>query len=116
MGMARAEARILCLVIMAHGRGSIRVRRRLPVSVGTTRIFSVDIGEGGFSAEIMRVQAPGSAVTGTIRINGAEVDYAGRVAWVKPGAPHLSLRGRMGVCFTTIPPEVRLMLGSDRAP
>jgi hypothetical protein len=60
----------------------------------------------------MRVQDPGTPVSGTIRINGEEVAYRGEVAWAKAGVPHIALRGRMGVRFTSLPASVMMLLSS----
>jgi len=98
---------------MTSARRSIRHRRRIRVTVGTTPVFTADIGPGGFSAELMRVQPPGTPVKGSIRLSGREVGYVGEVAWAKAGAPHMSLRGRMGIRFTTLPPEVRALLSAQ---
>lgn len=98
---------------MATARRSIRHRRRVRVTLGTTPIFTADIGPGGFSAELMRVQPPGTQVQGSIRLSGREVPYAGEIAWAKAGAPHLALRGRMGVRFTTIAADVQALLAAQ---
>lgn len=90
----------------------VRHRRRFRVTVGTTPTFTTDIGPGGFSAELMRVQNPGTTVQGTIRLNGTEIPYTGQVAWAKAGEPHMSIRGRMGIRFTVLPTEVAKLLGA----
>jgi len=97
---------------MTSSRRSIRHRRRIRITVGTTPVFTADIGPGGFAVELMRVQAPGTAVAGSIRLNGSEVGYAGEIAWAKAGAPHMSLRGRMGVRFTKLSPEAKAILSA----
>lgn len=101
---------------MTSARRSIRHRRRIRVTLGTTPVFTADIGPGGFSAEFMRVQPPGTPVTGSIRLSGREIDYAGEIAWAKAGAPHMALRGRMGVRFTTLPAEARAILSAQTLP
>ena len=98
---------------MTSARRSIRHRRRVRVTLGTTPVFTADIGPGGFSAELMRVQPPGTPVQGWIRLSGREVPYAGEVAWAKAGAPHLALRGRLGVRFTTLPADVQALLSAQ---
>jgi len=97
---------------MATTRLSIRHRKRFRVTIGATPLFTTDIGAGGFGAEAMRVQDPGTPVRGTIRINGGEVPYVGEIAWAKAGVPHIALRGRMGVRFTSLPTDVLMMLSS----
>jgi hypothetical protein len=98
---------------MSSARRSIRHRRRIRVTLGTTPVFTADIGPGGFSAELMRVQPPGTQVKGSIRLSGQEVGYLGEVAWAKAGAPHMSLRGRMGIRFTALPAEARALLSAQ---
>ena len=97
---------------MPTTRLSIRHRKRFRVTIGATPLFTTDIGAGGFGAEAMRVQDPGTPVSGTIRINGAEVAYAGKIAWAKAGVPHIALRGRIGVKFTNLPAPTMMLLSS----
>jgi hypothetical protein len=82
------------------------------VTVGSTPTFTSDIGAGGFSAELMRVQSPGTAITGSIRLNGQDVGYQGEIVWAKAGAPHIALRGRIGVRFLLLPVDARRLLES----
>jgi len=98
---------------MISARHNIRHRRRIRVTVGTTPVFTADIGPGGFSAELMRVQPPGTLVRGSIRLSGQDVGYAGEIAWARAGAPHMALRGRIGVRFTALSPEGRALLGAQ---
>jgi hypothetical protein len=98
---------------MTIPRRSIRHRRRVRVTVGTTPVFTADIGPGGFSAELMRVQPPGTPVRGSIRLSGREHGYAGEIAWAKAGAPHMSLRGRIGVRFTALPADAKVLLSAS---
>lgn len=95
---------------MVSARRNIRHRRRFRVTVGTTPVFTADIGAGGFSAELMRVQSPGTKVAGSIRLNGVDIGYTGEIVWAKAGAPHIAMRGRIGVRFVQLPPDVKRML------
>ncbi|MBI5070978.1 MAG: PilZ domain-containing protein [Deltaproteobacteria bacterium] len=97
---------------MTKTRTSTRYRRRFRVTIGASPVFTLDLGAGGFSAELMRVPAAGSSVSGAIQLNGSEVPYAGEVAWAKPGDSRLGLRGRIGVRFTHLAPEVRRLFDS----
>jgi hypothetical protein len=97
---------------MPAARRFVRHRRRFRATLGTTPVFTADIGPGGFSAELMRVQPPGTPVQGSIRLNGLDVSYSGEIAWAKAGDPHMSLRGRIGVRFTSLPSEVRNILAA----
>ncbi len=68
--------------------------------MGHMSSLTIDICEGGFSTELMRVLPPGTALTGHIRVGEKEVAFEGYVVWAKPGDASLNLRGRMGVRFT----------------
>jgi len=95
---------------MTKARTGNRHRRRIRVTIGGTPTFTLNLGPGGFSAEMMRVLPRGTAVRGTIHLGDADLDYAGEVAWVKPGDARMALRGRMGVRFTSLPPEVARLI------
>ncbi len=97
---------------MTSTRTSPRHRRRFRVTIGTSPVFTLDLGGGGFSAELLRVPAPGSSVKGVIQLNGVDVPYAGDVAWAKPGDARIGLRGRIGVRFTQLSPDVRRLFES----
>jgi PilZ domain len=101
---------------MTVKRATPRHRRRLRLSLGTTPVFTADISAGGFCVEILRTPMPGTPVIGTIRIDGAEVHYAGRVVWAKVGSPRLNLRGRIGVRFTSLPASAVKLLASESLP
>ncbi len=93
-------------------RNSARHKRRIRVTIGTAPVMTLDIGAGGFAAELMRVLPVGSKVTGIIRLRGADAPYRGEVAWNKPGDARIQMRGRMGVRFTELPPEAAKLLRS----
>ena len=101
---------------MDSKRTTHRLRRRLRANLGTTPIFTSDISAGGFCAEILRTPAPGTPVAGTIRLADAEVCYAGRVVWAQAGSPRLNLRGRIGVCFTSLPEAAASLLAGGTPP
>jgi len=84
-----------------------RQRRRFRITLPSGPCFTVDVGPGGFCAESTRVLAPGSEVSGVIRLDGnQDRPFVGRVAWAMPGDAGLSLRGRMGVQFTRVTPAM----------
>jgi hypothetical protein len=85
---------------MPTARQSVRHRRRLRATLGSTPVFTADVGPGGFSAELIRVQPPGTPVQGSIRVNGDDLAFRGEIAWAKAGEPRLGLRGRIGVRFS----------------
>ena len=88
-----------------------RQRRRFKVQLGMASGFTADVSAGGFCAELMRVFPKGTAVKGTIVVDGREYDFSGRVAWAKQGDFRQNLRGRMGVAFTDAPDELRHIFG-----
>jgi hypothetical protein len=94
---------------MLTDRRSARHRRRLRASVGSTPVFTADVGPGGFSAEILRVHPPGTPIDGSIRVNDREVAFRGEIAWARAGAPNMGIRGRIGVRFTMQPVESQVI-------
>src|SRR6516165_3773824 len=62
-----------------------RQRRRFKVQLGMASGFTADVSAGGFCAELMRVFPKGTAVKGTIVVDGREYDFSGRVSWAKQG-------------------------------
>ena len=87
-------------------RSAARKRRRFKVLLGTAVSFTTDVSPGGFCTETMRILAPKSVVTGFIEGSGKKVPFTGRVVWAVPGDPTVNLRGRMGISFTEISPEL----------
>src|SRR5262249_50334308 len=73
-----------------------RQRRRFKVQMGAASGFTVDVSAGGFCAELMRVFPKGTAVKGTLLVDGQEYGFSGRIAWAKQGDFRLNTRGRMG--------------------
>ena len=45
---------------MANTRAAARHRRRFRVTVGQATVFTMDVGAGGFAAEIMRALPSGT--------------------------------------------------------
>lgn len=91
-------------------RAAVRLRRRLLVTLLRDHGYTVNVGSGGFCAEAARLPDPGDSVDGTISAAGRVFLFAGRVAWVRPGALALGMRGTVGVEFTRIAPEFRDLL------
>jgi hypothetical protein len=83
------------------------------MSLGTTPTFTADISTGGFCVEILRTPAPGTPVTGTIRFGDDELAYAGTVVWARAGSPNLSIRGRVGVRFTSLSEAARQRIAAE---
>jgi len=61
----------------------------------------------------MRVLAPKSLVQGSIEALGKKVSFAGRVVWTVPGDSTVNLRGRMGISFTQVSPELLELLNTS---
>ena len=97
-------------------RATTRHRRRFRANLGATPVFTADISAGGFCVDILRAPMPGTPVIGTIRIDGSEVHYAGRVVWARAGSPRLNLRGRIGIRFTSLPMSAAKLLASYNQP
>lgn len=80
-----------------------RQRRKLKISLGARfPAFTADVSAGGFSVDTSAPARVGSAVDGSITIEGREFPFAGEVTWSQRGDPRMSIRGRMGVRFTEI--------------
>jgi Tfp pilus assembly protein PilZ len=81
-------------------RANSRHRRRLRARLdGVTTAFTVDVGPGGFCVLVNRLISPGTPLSGSLNVDGAEVPFEGRVAWVKPGDSRLRIPSRVGVSF-----------------
>ncbi len=96
---------------MPATRRDRRARRRMKVVVADTTSFTVDVSQGGFSTETMRVLPVGTHVKGTLYVGDRQVPFAGRVAWSRAGSVQLNIRGRMGIAFTA-PPDLDTDSGS----
>lgn len=98
-------------------RRSRRHRMRARVTTARGSWFTVNVGTGGFCAELMRALPVGGHVEGLIHLKGRDVSFAGRVAWATDGDSRLNHLGRMGVCFVRIDPDLArdLEVREDRA-
>ena len=92
---------------ISHARKWPRLRHRYKVLVKGIPAFTVDLSGGGFSTELLRVLPPGAEIEGNICIKGRDFPFTGRVVWATAGAPYAGRRGRIGVLFTQVAPEVR---------
>ena len=81
-----------------------RLRARVATSLGTW--FTINLGRGGFCAELMRALPVGESVEGLIHLKGRDISFAGRVAWAAAGDSRLNLRARMGLCFLSVDPDL----------
>ena len=97
-------------------RKTTRQRRRLRARIdGQTSAFTTDIGEGGFCIQVHRALPPGTAVAGSLHVDGLEVVFAGRVAWALPGDTRLSIPSRVGISFAETPVGLRPLLDAAAA-
>jgi hypothetical protein len=101
-------------------RSSRRHRRRYRIALTATgaaaaAAFTVDVSAGGFCAELMRVPAPGTEVTGAIMVDGREYPFRGAVAWARGSEPRMNVRGRIGVVFREVAGEyAKTLLGAPQ--
>ena len=90
---------------MGNKRFMSRQRKRLRVDLGGNASFTIDISPGGVCVESMKPVTPGSHVQGQLRVANEDLDFTGIVCWAKAAEPRLAIRGRMGIRFTSIPPQ-----------
>jgi len=64
--------------------------------------FTLNVSGGGFCTEAIRLSPVGDRLEGLIHMPGGPVVFRARVAWMVAGDSHMSVRGRMGVCFVQI--------------
>lgn len=83
-------------------RSSPRREARHAVVLQRTACFTLNIGDGGFCVGVVRVLAPGTAVEGTIDLDGTPVPFSGTIAWAKPAGGD-GAGGRVGVRFAPGP-------------
>jgi hypothetical protein len=92
-------------------------RRRCRLKVFTTRgvLFTLDVGQGGFCAQVLRVLPPGTPLEGNFHVDDANLPFSGRVVWAKGGDPHLNVRGKMGIALARGAAELEAVLAARRA-
>lgn len=90
---------------MPNKRFMDRQRKRLRVELSGTPSFTVDVSPGGLCLESMKPLAPGNSIHGKLRVANEDLDFTGVVCWAKAAEPRLQLRGRMGIRFTSVPPQ-----------
>ncbi|NMO19123.1 PilZ domain-containing protein [Pyxidicoccus fallax] len=89
----------------AH-RLTIRLRGMLPV-------YTHDVSEGGFCADMLQPLKPGTAVEGSIAVGGEELPFQGEIVWTQRAAGE-RVRGRYGVRFTQVSEDFRRRLEAYR--
>jgi hypothetical protein len=76
-------------------------------------VYTRDVSDQGFQAELLQPLKPGTAVQGTLMLEGAEVPFEGEVVWMRQHAGE-RLRGRYGVRFTSLPADFPERLAESR--
>ncbi|MBZ4417993.1 PilZ domain-containing protein [Myxococcus sp. RHSTA-1-4] len=89
----------------AH-RLTVRLRGMLPV-------YTHDVSEGGFCADMLQPLKPGTAVEGSIAVGEEELPFQGEIVWTQRAAGE-RVRGRYGVRFTNVTQDFRLRLEAYR--
>ena len=89
----------------AH-RLTVRLRGMLPV-------YTHDVSEGGFCADMLQPLKPGTSVQGSIAVGEEELPFQGEVVWTQRTAGE-RVRGRYGVRFTHVTDEFRRRLEAYR--
>jgi len=98
---------------MRPQRATERKRRRFQVTFGSETSFTTDLSAGGLCLETTAELRTGTAIEGVIGASGKKVPFQGRVVWAVPGDAALNVRGRMGVAFVEVGPEVLELLSEQ---
>lgn len=92
-------------------RKQARVLSRLPVSIERrAAALSADISDSGFCLESPMLRSQGDFVSGFVLHGHKELNWTGRIKWVKAGNPMASTWHRMGIEFTQVSPGLRALL------
>ncbi|MBJ6763605.1 PilZ domain-containing protein [Myxococcaceae bacterium JPH2] len=90
---------------MLQPRGLPRYAHRLAIRLrGMLPVYTHDVSEGGFCADMLQPVKRGSLLEGAIVLGAEEVPFQGEVVWTRQAAGE-RVRGRYGVRFTTIPED-----------
>jgi len=84
----------------------VRLRGMLPV-------YTRDVSDHGFQADLLQPLRPGHPVQGSIAMDGAEVPFEGEVVWTRQYAG-ARMRGRWGLRFTALPEDFARRLQAFR--
>ncbi|XXF78726.1 PilZ domain-containing protein [Myxococcaceae bacterium GXIMD 01537] len=85
----------------------VRLRGMLPV-------YTRDVSDQGFQADLLQPLHPGRHVQGAICLGQDEVPFEGEIVWTRHHAGE-RVRGRWGLRFTTLPADFARRLQSLRA-
>lgn len=89
----------------AH-RLTVRLRGMLPV-------YTHDVSEGGYCADMLQPLKPGTAIEGSIAVGEEELPFQGEIVWTQRAAGE-RVRGRYGVRFTNVTDDFRHRLETYR--
>ncbi|HYH98006.1 PilZ domain-containing protein [Hyalangium sp.] len=67
-------------------------------------VYTSDVSHQGFQAEMLQPVKPGTALQGTLTLEGAEFPFEGEVVWMRQHAGERA-RGCYGVRFTSLPAD-----------
>ncbi len=99
MHLPRAQTRF------AH-RLTVRLRGMLPV-------YTHDVSEGGFCADMLQPLKAGTSVQGSIAVGDEELPFQGEIVWTQRTVGD-RVRGRYGVRFTNVTEDFRRRLEAYR--
>jgi hypothetical protein len=89
---------------------------RLRVTTSTGCFFTVNVSQGGFCTEQMRVPKVGTRMAGHISLDGRDALFDGQVVWVLAGDSRLNQLGRAGLRFERVGPELAQGLAARSLP
>lgn len=83
-------------------RGLPRYAHRLTIRLrGMLPVYTHDVSEGGFCADMLQPLKMGATLEGSILLGGEEIPFQGQVVWTRQAAGE-RVRGRYGLRFTSI--------------
>lgn len=88
-----------------------RQRRCLTVRLEGLPTLPAEVSSAGLSFESAEPLGEGTAVRGTLALDGEAFPFEGEVSWARASNPRLALRGRVGVRFTDAPDALWARLG-----
>ncbi|MBN8230769.1 PilZ domain-containing protein [Corallococcus macrosporus] len=87
-------------------RLTVRLRGMLP-------LYTRDVSEGGFCAEMLQPMKAGDLLEGALLLGDEEVPFQAQVMWARRSAGERT-RGRCGVRFVSIDGDFQRRLGAFR--
>jgi hypothetical protein len=100
---------------MPQPRAAPRHAHRLVVRLrGMLPVYTQDVSDLGFQADLLQPLRPGSRVQGSIAVGEEELPFEGEIVWTRQHAGE-RMRGRWGLRFTTLPGNFARRLQAFRA-